>query len=164
MDINLDAVPTNSTGSEPISPQVITPVPSTTSSITWPSEYSGVSSHALPSNSSAIVTSSLNSPSVAASVSMVSQQYSKSSLKNNLHRNNNTSRSSTGYLKDETLQTTRTDNNAPDSKDSLNTKGIRKRYILGCFKSNIRPLKLNYALLLLSAITITINPLLQRPA
>ena len=137
MDINLDSVPTNSTGSEPMSPQLITPVPSTTSSITWPSEYSGGSSHALPSNSSAIVTSSPNSPSVAASASIVSQQYPKSSLKNNLHRNNNTSRISSGYQKDETTQNACNDNNVPDSKDSMNAKGIRKRYVLSNFLTNI---------------------------
>jgi len=127
MDINLDAIPTGSTGSELTTPPMITPVPSTTSSIAWPSEYSGLSSHTLPSNSTAIVTSPHNSPVAEASVSMVSQHYSKSSFKNNLNRNNNTSRSTGSYLKEETNPNALKDTNVPESKESLHTKGIRKR-------------------------------------
>ena len=130
MDINLDAIPTGSTGSELTTPPMITPVPSTTSSIAWPSEYSGLSSHTLPSNSTAIVTSPHNSPVAEASVSMVSQHYSKSSFKNNLNRNNNTSRSTGSYLKEETNPNALKDTNVPESKESLHTKGIRKRYVV----------------------------------
>ena len=133
MDINLDAIPSGSTGSDQVSPPVITPVPTTTSNLTWPSEYSGLPSQTLSSNSSAIVTSPQNSPPMEAPVAMVSQQYSKSGLKNTLNRNNNTSRSTGSYLKDETHQTARKDCNVPETKESPNAKGIRKRYILITF-------------------------------
>jgi len=42
-------------------------------------------------------------------------------------RNNNTSRNTSSYLKDETHQTSRKDCNVPETRESPNAKGIRKR-------------------------------------
>ena len=132
MDINLDAAPTaTTTAGEPISPSGTTPsTPLTTSSLTWPNQYSGVpSSTSLPSDMSATIAVATSSYTQASSVATsISQQFPKSSFKNSLqNKNNNTSSSRSSSFQNDTNHKYRNTSNSLEPNESLNTKVVRKR-------------------------------------